>query len=722
MTSRLAYVGSQSAPATASEQHSDDRALVGPGHGSPIPPVDQLEVDSERRLGAAAAVERAGASGGVPLDPASRARAESSLGVDLDGVRVHTGAAAAEAAESISARAYTRGQDIYFGAGFHQPGTAQGDRLMAHELVHVAQQASSPAAEPQRYALEVSDASDGAEIEAERGADAIMAGRSFHATASPGSGTLSRGAGPRSGPAGKPGTKSVEDALGDAVVDTLPGDGWEMVVFYKAIAAGDKAGALGTWELVPEPTRKVVDSPAVLRRLKGFPASLADRPGESVVETLGPASIGILASAGVGFRPSFADIILRDAASAAAWVAALQAQPAQLRAFLAALPTAETVTPEQARHMAAFAAGMPGNYPRMLFERIYPRLVDTTYDASQVKTRKWEAVDVNRMFKGLADNLPVAHVHTIVKGFYLGTHEVTGDGDKELGYGWYTSDGRVVMPAGKSYVPTDAGHGASGGSATTSGRKLGHFDSTLLHEVGHGVGAHTDGNEWARTWGDWKKHGMDEWSQKLFDDSAVQPAYHSLLGSAATMPPWQARLWMASAVAGRTPDVAVTFGLLGTRLWTKADVATFVKTNYGGQPLTKYFLRVMQGLGPENAYRVSSDNVGTDGRYYAYISRWEDSHCSYAPKVATSPVSPYSLSSYKEWFAEQYTEYYRTGKAAGSQPPSVKQKLDELDAMKWDEKASKLEPPGAADDSTPMKHRSEDRAQAFRRIFPWLST
>ncbi|HTE56808.1 MAG TPA: DUF4157 domain-containing protein [Kofleriaceae bacterium] len=132
----------------------------------------------------AAAVDKASASSGAALDPASRQRGESFLGVDLDGVRVHTGGDSAAAAEGISARAYTQGSDIHFGSGAYQPGTPQGDHLIAHELVHVAQQQSGPSGAPQRSALQVSQTHDPAEVEAERGADAIMSGRSFQASAS----------------------------------------------------------------------------------------------------------------------------------------------------------------------------------------------------------------------------------------------------------------------------------------------------------------------------------------------------------------------------------------------------------------------------------------------------------------------------------------------------------------------------------------------------------
>jgi hypothetical protein len=77
---------------------------------------------------------------GEPLEAGIRARFEQRLGHDLGDVRVHTDAAAQAAARQIDARAFTYGHHIAFATGQYQPGTAAGDRLIAHELAHVLQQ------------------------------------------------------------------------------------------------------------------------------------------------------------------------------------------------------------------------------------------------------------------------------------------------------------------------------------------------------------------------------------------------------------------------------------------------------------------------------------------------------------------------------------------------------------------------------------------------------
>ncbi|HST62347.1 MAG TPA: DUF4157 domain-containing protein, partial [Longimicrobium sp.] len=89
-------------------------------------------------------------------------------------VRVHADARAGESARAVGAHAYAVGRDVVFGAGRYAPGSAQGRRLIAHELAHVVQQRGSSASLQQK--LEVGAVDDPAEREAERAADAVLAG------------------------------------------------------------------------------------------------------------------------------------------------------------------------------------------------------------------------------------------------------------------------------------------------------------------------------------------------------------------------------------------------------------------------------------------------------------------------------------------------------------------------------------------------------------------
>lgn len=80
---------------------------------------------------------------GAPMDPQTRALMESRFGQDFSSVRIHDGAAAAQSAESIHARAFTHDHDVVFGSGAYAPHSREGKHLLAHELTHVVQQRGS---------------------------------------------------------------------------------------------------------------------------------------------------------------------------------------------------------------------------------------------------------------------------------------------------------------------------------------------------------------------------------------------------------------------------------------------------------------------------------------------------------------------------------------------------------------------------------------------------
>jgi len=83
-------------------------------------------------------------SPGLALDSVTIGFMEDRFGHDFSDVRVHTDARAAQSARSINARAYTFGSHIVFGEGQFDSAGLQGQRLLAHELTHVVQQAGNP--------------------------------------------------------------------------------------------------------------------------------------------------------------------------------------------------------------------------------------------------------------------------------------------------------------------------------------------------------------------------------------------------------------------------------------------------------------------------------------------------------------------------------------------------------------------------------------------------
>ncbi len=108
---------------------------------------------------------------GEPLPAGLAGPMGDALGADLDAVRIHTGDEPAQLARSLQALAFTRGADIYFGAGSYAPHTTAGQRLLAHELAHTVQPGAGvgSAAGPI-----IGRAADSAEAEADRVADGVM--------------------------------------------------------------------------------------------------------------------------------------------------------------------------------------------------------------------------------------------------------------------------------------------------------------------------------------------------------------------------------------------------------------------------------------------------------------------------------------------------------------------------------------------------------------------
>jgi hypothetical protein len=79
---------------------------------------------------------------GQSLDSSVQTKMGDATGQDFSGVRVHTGPESHALNESLNAKAFTTGQDIFFREGAYDPGSTGGQELLAHELTHVVQQSS----------------------------------------------------------------------------------------------------------------------------------------------------------------------------------------------------------------------------------------------------------------------------------------------------------------------------------------------------------------------------------------------------------------------------------------------------------------------------------------------------------------------------------------------------------------------------------------------------
>ena len=129
---RRLSTGSGSAPGPGAHRHSADcdhvrRTATGVGlAGGALDRGTTGRIESAR-------------GGGDRLEPDTRSRMEMAFGVDFGDVRVHADAAAGGLNNSLSARAFATGSDLFFGAGEYSPASAEGERVLAHELAHVVQ-------------------------------------------------------------------------------------------------------------------------------------------------------------------------------------------------------------------------------------------------------------------------------------------------------------------------------------------------------------------------------------------------------------------------------------------------------------------------------------------------------------------------------------------------------------------------------------------------------
>lgn len=82
-------------------------------------------------------------SSGAPLPLSVRRFMEPRFKADFSGVRIHTGAKAAQLSRQLNAQAFTVGNQIFFGKDRFRPESADGQELIAHELTHTIQQGAA---------------------------------------------------------------------------------------------------------------------------------------------------------------------------------------------------------------------------------------------------------------------------------------------------------------------------------------------------------------------------------------------------------------------------------------------------------------------------------------------------------------------------------------------------------------------------------------------------
>lgn len=111
---------------------------------------------------------------GQPLPGGVASRMVDGLGLDVSGVRLHTGPVAARKAADVDALAFAVGPNIVMSAAAPAAGTLDGDALLAHEIVHTAQQADA-ARDPVARRKAIGEESAAAEDHADASAASAVA-------------------------------------------------------------------------------------------------------------------------------------------------------------------------------------------------------------------------------------------------------------------------------------------------------------------------------------------------------------------------------------------------------------------------------------------------------------------------------------------------------------------------------------------------------------------
>lgn len=141
--------------------------------------------------GARALVNRTLRGPAHPLDSATRTFFEPRFGHDFGAVRIHRGADADVAAQSVNAAAFTVGRDIVFASPFYEPETITGRQLLAHELAHTIQQGGDKVQAAGDF--QIGNTHDPAEAEADQAATSVTTNELLKSSAlSPVAPTLAR--------------------------------------------------------------------------------------------------------------------------------------------------------------------------------------------------------------------------------------------------------------------------------------------------------------------------------------------------------------------------------------------------------------------------------------------------------------------------------------------------------------------------------------------------
>ena len=97
---------------------------------------------------------KSSAGSGNRMDAETNSFMSNRFGSNFSEIKIHTDSESINLNRDLNARAFTVGRDIYFNEGEYQPASAQGKKLLAHELTHTIQQGRGAVGQVQRTPAE----------------------------------------------------------------------------------------------------------------------------------------------------------------------------------------------------------------------------------------------------------------------------------------------------------------------------------------------------------------------------------------------------------------------------------------------------------------------------------------------------------------------------------------------------------------------------------------
>lgn len=150
----------------------------GPSNATPAAAAPSFEQQLDTKLSG---------GGGSSLSGDVASRASAAYGTDMSSVRVHTDNQSAQMAESKGFQAFSYGGDVFGKSSALDTSSSEGQHVMMHELAHVAQTGGqrSGGVHGKVEIGTATDSSDALEVDADKGADAALAGQSYKVQSAP---------------------------------------------------------------------------------------------------------------------------------------------------------------------------------------------------------------------------------------------------------------------------------------------------------------------------------------------------------------------------------------------------------------------------------------------------------------------------------------------------------------------------------------------------------